>query len=79
MKNIYCFIVLITFFSIVSINSYSQERENKFADPDSILIGNKVLPKVLLIGSWHFNYPGLDAHTTKEENRINIFSEKKTG
>ena len=37
-------------------------QENEFSDSDSIIIGNKKLPKVLLIGIWHFNYPGLDAH-----------------
>lgn len=48
-----------------------------FSDPDSILVGNKKLPKVLLVGSWHFNYPGLDAHKTDEKDRINIYSEKR--
>jgi len=43
-------------------------------DPDIILQGNKKIPKVLLVGSWHFNYPGLDANVTKEEDRINIYS-----
>ena len=35
-------------------------------DPDSFLIGDKQLPQVLLVGAWHFNYPGLDAHVTDE-------------
>ncbi len=46
-------------------------------DPDIILQGNKKLPKVLLVGSWHFNYPGLDANVTKEEDRINIYSSQR--
>ncbi|HCN37722.1 MAG TPA: hypothetical protein DIS94_08435 [Bacteroidetes bacterium] len=71
MKNICLFL----FFVMLCDVSFSQSVN--FADPDSILIGNKKLPKVLLVGSWHFNYPGLDAHQIKEENRINIFTEKR--
>lgn len=48
-----------------------------FSEPDSILVGNKKLPKVLLIGSWHFNYPGLDAHKAEEKDKINIYSDKR--
>ncbi len=47
------------------------------ADPDSLLVGDRAVPKVLLVGSWHFNYPGLDAHREKEEDRINIYSERR--
>lgn len=46
-------------------------------DPDEFLINGKKLPKVLLVGSWHFQYPGLDAHVTNEENRINIYSDRR--
>lgn len=46
-------------------------------DPDEILLNGKKLPKVLLVGSWHFQYPGLDAHLTSEENRINIYSDRR--
>lgn len=48
-----------------------------FSDPDSILAGGRPLPKVLLVGTWHFDYPGLDAHVTSEEHKMNIFSEKR--
>ncbi len=50
---------------------------DKIKDPDEILIGNRKLPKVLLVGSWHFNYPGLDAHKSEENKRINIFSDRR--
>lgn len=46
-------------------------------DPDEFLINGKKLPKVFLVGSWHFQYPGLDAHVTNEENRINIYSDRR--
>lgn len=55
----------------VTGNGYSQ------ADPDVFLQQNKKVPKVLLVGSWHFNYPGLDANKTREEDKINIYSPKR--
>jgi hypothetical protein len=58
-----------------ALTGYAQSAP--FPDPDSILTGGRPLPKVLLIGTWHFDYPGLDAHETKETDRINIFSEKR--
>ena len=63
---------LIGFFSFLS---YCQNVE--FKDPDSILVNGDVLPRVLLVGTWHFNYPGLDAHSTEENLRVNIFSERR--
>lgn len=48
-----------------------------FVHPDSLLIGERPLPKVLLVGTWHFNYPGLDAHVTEESDRMNIFSDRR--
>jgi hypothetical protein len=49
----------------------------KQIDPDEFLLNGKKLPKVLLVGSWHFQYPGLDAHVTDEKNRINIYSDRR--
>lgn len=68
-------ISILIFFTFTFTQTYSQIRG--FSDPDSILVGNKKLPKVLLVGSWHFNYPGLDAHKVKEEDKINIYSSKR--
>lgn len=68
---------IVCFLIVLLSSNISISQNNNFADPDSFLVGNKKLPKVLLVGSWHFNYPGLDAHQIKEENRINIFSEKR--
>lgn len=33
--------------------------------------------EVLLVGTWHFNYPGLDAHVTDESKRVDVLSEKR--
>jgi hypothetical protein len=46
-------------------------------DPDSILVGNRKQPQVMLVGVFHFNYPNLDAHITKKEDQVNILEQKK--
>lgn len=76
-KNNVMKIKKIIFTSLLLILSQILFAQKGFSDPDSILIGNKNLPKVLLVGSWHFNYPGLDAHKIDEKDKINIYSEKR--
>lgn len=46
-------------------------------DPDVILRGGETVPKVLLVGTFHFAYYGLDAHKTAEEDKVNVLSPKK--
>ncbi|MGO1585016.1 MAG: hypothetical protein ACTHXJ_03475, partial [Mesonia sp.] len=51
--------------------------QNLFKDPDTFLLKREQAPKVLLVGSFHFNYPGLDAHKASEKEKINIYSKKR--
>jgi hypothetical protein len=44
----------------------------KTFDPDEILIGKDKLPKILLVGSFHFNYPNLDSHVTSTEDQVDV-------
>ena len=46
-------------------------------DPDEFLIKGDTFPKVLLVGTFHFAYYGLDAHVTSEENKVDILSPQK--
>ncbi len=57
-------------------SSFSQTRSTLF-DPDSILIGDRELPHVLLVGCFHFDYPGLDAHKTPKENEVDVLSPER--
>lgn len=41
-------------------------------DPDSLLIGDRQLPKVLLVGCFHFEYYDLNAHVTAKDQRVNV-------
>ncbi|MBI1267477.1 MAG: hypothetical protein GC193_08615 [Cryomorphaceae bacterium] len=67
--------LLFTVYLLTSCSAISQKTAA--VDPDTFLVGDKTLPKVLLVGAWHFNYPGLDAHVTDESKRINIYSESR--
>lgn len=69
--------ILTTFLILTFAVGTCFAQSNDFVNPDSILIGNKNLPKVLLVGSWHFSYPGLDAHKAEDKDKINIYSDKR--
>ncbi|MEL6942873.1 MAG: hypothetical protein AAFO82_09410, partial [Bacteroidota bacterium] len=55
----------------------STQAQQTYQDPDNILIGGDKVPKVLLVGTFHFGYPGLDEHKTAEKNKVNIKSKEK--
>ena len=46
-------------------------------DPDDILRKGEQVPKVLLVGTFHFAYYGMDAHKTAEEDKVNVLSKEK--
>lgn len=46
-------------------------------DPDSILVGERQLPRVLLVGTFHFEYYDLDAHVTDKEKRVNVMEPRR--
>lgn len=45
--------------------------------PDEILIGNDPVPKILLVGSFHFDYPNLDSHKTAVEDQVDVKTAEK--
>ena len=65
---------LILTFIIFSFYSFGQ----KPLDPDAFLIPNKdSLPKVFLVGSFHFEYYNADAYKIDKEDQVDILSVKK--
>ncbi len=46
-------------------------------NPDDILVQGEKLPKILLVGSFHFNYPNLDSHKTDAADQVDIATAKK--
>lgn len=66
MKGIISSLVcLIAFFSAGCQDSSGFDR-------DKYLGSKSAQPKVLLVGTWHFGYPGLDAHKTSEDEKVNV-------
>lgn len=70
MKNL-----IVTLLLFLIVLGYAQPAQG--IDVDSLLRGNQEVPKILLVGSWHFNYPGLDAHKAEDDQKINIYSDKR--
>lgn len=75
MKKSIIKLLLLTMVSLLTQQVVGQNKPYK--NPDSILVKGDTLPKVLLVGTWHFNYPGLDAHSTEEDLKVNIFSDRR--
>lgn len=69
-------IIILFNLNIFNINLQAQELYSSF-DPDDILFKDQERPQVLLVGSFHFGYYGLDAHATKEEDRVNVLLPKR--
>ncbi len=66
-------IQLVFFFFLSSLCSWAQSNSNPITfDPDEILQKDDNIPSVLLVGSFHFAYYGLDGHVTKEEDKVNV-------
>lgn len=68
------FITTALLFSLVQLSAIAQ---TELPDPDSILIGDKNIPKVLLVGSFHFAYYNLDAHVTEEKDQVKVLSPQR--
>jgi hypothetical protein len=50
----------------------------KIKDPDDFLIPHKdSLPKIFLVGSFHFEYPNLDANKVDKSRQVDILSDEK--
>ncbi len=61
-KDILSFI----FFFLITVFAKAQVH------PDHILVGDRELPQVMVVGTFHFGYPGLDAHKTAEEDQVDV-------
>lgn len=58
--------------SFVSFALYSQNT-----DPDHYLRDGEQVPQVLLLGTFHFGYPGQDTHKTQEKYKLDILSTQR--
>jgi hypothetical protein len=62
---------------LTSLFLSANAQQGEWKDPDEILIENPKRPKVLLVGSFHFNYPNLDAHKVDKKDQLDILSPEK--
>jgi hypothetical protein len=76
--------ILFSLIAVVSLmcscSTHSPQNDNVTAsakDPDSFLVQTDSLPKVLLAGSYHFEYYNLDEHKTDKSDQVNILSAEK--
>ena len=76
-------IILIVFVLISCTTKNSEEKGSKQAvsvfdtlkGPDAFY--PKERAKVLVVGTFHFSYPGLDAHKTSDEDQVDVLKEPK--
>ena len=66
---------IISFFFLT--NSFTYSQSTYLFEPDSILVQNKQLPAVLLVGTFHFAYYNLDVHKVDPSKQMDILSVQK--
>lgn len=65
------------FCAVIALLFASRINAQHIADPDSILVGNRKQPTVLLIGTFHFAYYNLDAHKTATDKQVDVKSPER--
>lgn len=72
MKNL---LLLITFLALSSCGRETAKARSDIRSPADFF--SKERAKVLVVGTFHFDYPGLDAHKTVDEDKIDVLKEPK--
>ncbi len=72
MKNLLPIVFLLV---LISCNTEDSKKVSILKSPSSFFPEER--PQVLIVGSFHFNYPGLDANKTIEEDKIDVLQEPK--
>ena len=67
---------LLLIVSVLSLSCSSNEKDKQLFKPMSDYFP-KEKAKVLVVGTFHFDYPGLDAHKTSDEDKIDVLKEPK--
>lgn len=64
-------IILLGLIGLSYTSNFAQRPPEEF-----LLKGEQPIP-VLLVGTFHFRYPGLDSHKTAEENKVDVLSPRR--
>lgn len=67
---------LFLFVAILFLACNNQNNDQQIFKPVSEYFPNEKT-KVLVVGTFHFDYPGLDAHKTSDEDKIDVLKEPK--
>lgn len=69
---------LLPVFAAAAEQAVPEKRDGEYLSPAHILNPEgEPSTKVLLSGTWHFSYPGLDAHVTEDAERVDVLSDKR--
>ncbi|HRG27914.1 MAG TPA: hypothetical protein PLJ00_08480, partial [Chitinophagales bacterium] len=66
--------------SIMMLSVNAQHRltvEQAKTQSDSILNGDRNLPQMMVLGSFHFAYYNLDAHVTNDDEQVDVLSAQR--
>lgn len=61
--------------SLILFSVFSFAQQSNFKSPSSFFPKEKT--KVLIVGTFHFDYPNLDAYKTKDNDKIDVLVEPK--
>lgn len=67
---------LLIILPLLVLSCTTQDKKPQLLKPMSDYFPNEKT-KVLVVGTFHFDYPGLDAHKTSEEDKIDVLKEPK--
>lgn len=76
MKNIYTFLLSLVLLGCNTQTEAPKTQENLDLKAPSYFYPSK-RTQVLVVGTFHFNYPGLDEHKTSDEDKIDVLKEPK--
>lgn len=62
---------------LIALTISAQAQSTQLPHPDVALRAGEAVPKVLLVGTFHFGYPGLDTHKTADSLKVDILSPQK--
>lgn len=72
MRNL---VILFCFLSVGYVACGQSDSDVLLKQADAYL--DSAVAEVLLLGVFHFNYPGLDAHTTEDRDKVDILSSQR--
>jgi hypothetical protein len=78
MKNLLFGFCCMLLFQLSFAQRHDRISKQARAKIDEIMWSGERKPaQVLLLGTWHFGYPGLDAHKTRPEDRVDVLSPQR--